>query len=310
MPVRTKKEKQCAYACFIALKGVLEESAQVSVQQNDSLYAAHQAYMDTPELKAVRLDEAAKAAVRMLKDAEPRLRMPVEGQSLQLVLQDEPEDERDIVCRNTHNGWEVGVSCRLSHARRRMHFGCFTDFGQEWFLQPCSNEYYEKIRPIFDELRALEERNGKWKDMPRKEERFFYLFQNALLSELKRMDEAHPGKIPAAMLVLLAGKKDFYRMVPDENKGQTRLEACNLFGTLGLSQSRGKGSRITKLKFPHTFFQASKRIINDVFVLATDEGWAYSFRVGGCGGKVEAQLCVDLELVGVPRDIYTQTESW
>lgn len=311
MPVRTRREKQLIYACFVALREELEKlSVHVAAQQSAGLYAAHQAYMETPEIKAVKLDNAAKAAARVVTRLEPRLRKTIQDQALHLFVQDEPGDERDIVCMNRQNGWEVGLSCRLSHERQRLQFTCFTDFGQEWFTRPCSPPYFEEIRPIYDEMWILEERSEEWKDVPGRNERFFYPFQNALLSELKRMDEAHPGEIPAKMLLLLVGRKDFYRVIPEETSKQTRIEACNPFGTLGLSAKRGEAPRVTRMNLPHAFFQASKRITNDLFVLATDEGWAYSFRVGGCGKKVDPKLCVDLELVGVPRNIYTQIEPW
>ena len=65
----------------------------------------------------------------------------------------ETGDVRDIVIRRDDIEWEVGLSIKHNHAAvKHSRLSHVLDFGNEWYGIPCSNKYWNDVKPIFDML--------------------------------------------------------------------------------------------------------------------------------------------------------------
>lgn len=107
---------------------------------------------------------SAKAAVSTLFDMEPLI-IEDDEDCLELFIQPDTKgvvgDVRDIIILRKHIMWEIGLSIKHNHfAVKHSRLGKQLDFGEKWFEVPCSNEYWNEVKPIFEYL-ADEIADGK-----------------------------------------------------------------------------------------------------------------------------------------------------
>lgn len=106
-------------------------------------------------------------------------------------------DVRDILCIRRQNQWEIGISCKHNHsAVKHSRLSPTIDFGKSWFDIPCSQEYFNNINPLFEELRRMSERKMLWRELENKEERFYIPLLTAFVKELMRLDNENSREIP------------------------------------------------------------------------------------------------------------------
>lgn len=172
---------------------------------------------------------------------------------------------------------------------------------------PCSQKYFDEIKPIFDFLTELrvKDKNTKWTAISEMHKKIYVPLLKAFKSELERLDVENPEIVPQKLVEYLIGNKDFYKIIKGKNK--VEIQAYNLHGTLNLpfDKIRPKAN-IQKLKLP-------TRLIEIVFdndsdttlIVSLNEGWQISFRIHNASSRVEPSLKFDINLISAPHTLFT-----
>lgn len=317
MAGQVEKGKAFEYACLSALQVALGAKQEIMVEKNAALKTAFTHYSGSSVDLIRMFDKAAQAAVRIILRLEPQLSNHEKNIPLYLSIQEDAKgqkgDVRDVLCIRKQNEWEIGLSCKHNHmAVKHSRLSKSLNFGKIWFEIPCSDVYFEEIRPLFKKLEVLKDDKVKWSDLLNKSSAIYMPLLNAFVSELKRLDEQHPGEIPPALLKYLLGKSDFYKVITHDKKMTTQVQAYNLFGTLNRRTSHAKAeTNITQLKLPTKIFDISFKLKSqNTIIITCDGGWALSFRIHSASTYVEMSLKFDIQLVGVPPQLHTQIEPW
>ena len=312
--------KAFEYACINSLYIYLSPDQDVNIENTPQLDTAYQAFLATSESMRNKLIRAANAATRVIKQLEPQLEYPNKNKPLYLSIQADAQgrigDVRDILCIRKQNEWEIGLSCKHNHrAVKHSRLSATIDFGTEWFDIPCSKEYFSDITPLFDELRNTRDNSGgtaKWSDIENKNEKFYVPVLRAFINELKRLDNANTLAIPEKLIRYLVGKNDFYKVITEDARKITRIEAINISGTLN-RPSEGKQSivNVTKLKLPTRFHNIDFKPNSETTIeVVCDEGWTVSMRIHNASSRVEPSLKFDVNLISLPNTIHKQVEPW
>jgi hypothetical protein len=292
----------------------------VSVEDSPQLVTARQFFASVPDELRTKLIFAADAATRVVTRLEPQLENPGDNIPLYLSIQTDSKgqkgDVRDVLCIRKRNEWEVGLSCKHNHnAVKHNRLSPRVDFGKKWLGIPCSNLYFATVNPLFDELRAIMTTSKStilWDSLERKEERFYIPVLQAFIDELRRLDRDNPDIIPMKLIQYLIGNRDFYKVITDDRRKTTRVEAVNLYGTLNRSSCGVKSIvNVPRLKLPTQFHSIDiKRDSVTTAVIVCDEGWTLSMRIHNGDKPVVDSLKFDIELGSLPNSMHAQVEPW
>lgn len=320
----TEYGKAYEYACLVALKGHLsgQTTSTVSITDSDAYRTAKTSFEKAEKEGASNnLIRAANAAARVILRLEPQLQYG--NGDLALVIQTDAQgiagDVRDVVCIRGANGWEIGISCKHNHhAVKHSRLSATIDFGAEWLGIPCSKDYFDTVVPIFNRLRDKRAEAIKndaplplWNDMPDKVERYYIPILNAFLTELKRLADNNVN-VPSKLIEYMLGRYDFYKVITDDRKETTRVEAINIAGTLNKSANGHRSIvDVAKLKLPTRFYHMGMVPGSDNKVeIVCDEGWTLTMRIHNASSKIEPSLKFDVQLVSLPSSIHAQVEPW
>ena len=321
--IQTNNGKAFEYACLNSLYNAFRLEQVVEVCDTPQLKTARQFYNALSSDFKKDLNSAANAAVRVIVKLEPLLQFPNKSGKLTLTLQTDAQgikgDVRDVLCIRSDCGWNIGLSCKHNHhAVKHSRLSDTINFGQDWFGIPCSKEYFSKVVPLFTQLRVLRDNSKEegspalWSDIPDKSAMYYIPILQAFMDELKKIDAEHPGEIPRALINYLIGRNDFYKVITDDAKRTTRVEAINIAGTL--NRPAGKHHSIVdvpRLKLPTRFYHIGFKPDSDNTIeIVCDEGWAVSMRIHNASSKIEPSLKFDVNLISVPSSIHAQVEPW
>lgn len=317
MADQTKKGKAFEYACLVALQNDLKDNQDIAIDQTEALETARKFYEQSDAKIIYKLDKAAKAAARIILRLEPQLQNPANNIPLYLSIQEDSKgivgDVRDVLCIRKQNQWEIGLSCKHNHAAvKHSRLSNSINFGEQWFGNSCSKEYFDEIKPLFDELKIMKDNKVQWKQVSGKDTRFYVPLLNAFIRELLRLDIKYPGEIPPALLMYLLGRNDFYKVITKDSKKLTQIQAYNILGSLNRQSKHIKPElKVQQLKLPTKFFDISyKPNSKNTIYVTCDNGWALSFRIHSARTLVEPSLKLDINLIGVPPTLHTQIEPW
>ena len=320
----TEYGKAYEYACLLALRDHLSgrTEGKVTVVDSDAYRTAQKAFEKAErEGKSNKLVSAANAAARVILRLEPQLQY---GKGdLGLVIQTDAQgvagDVRDVVCIRGAAGWEVGISCKHNHgALKHSRLSATIDFGKKWLGIPCSSEYFEAVVPIFNELRDMrteakenDREVPRWSDFSDKAERYYIPVLNAFLEEMKRLADNNPD-VPRKLIGYMIGRYDFYKVITDDRRKTTRVEAVNIAGTLN-RPANGHRSIVDvgRLKLPTRFYHMGMVPGSDDTVeMVCDEGWTLTMRIHSAKGEIEPSLKFDVQSVSLPSSVHAQVEPW
>ncbi len=320
--IQTKNGKAFEYACLKALQDVLSLNQVINVRDDAAYHTAKSSYEKLSQSDRDNMYIGAFSAVNKLCALEPMLENGCLGNTLDLKIQTDDNgkrgDVRDVLCIRNGDLWEIGISCKHNHhAVKHSRLSSTIDFGKEWMGVHCSERYFAKIRPIFDDLEntRLEARKqntiAKWSELLNKEDDVYVPILNAFLEELRRIanEDEHAAKKFTSYLI---GTKDFYKVIMDEKNEATRIEAMNISGTLNRKSGNIKARiGVPKLKMPTKFLEMRfKRNSKTTIEILLDEGWSFSMRIHSAKEELEASLKFDINLIGCPSNNYAQTELW
>lgn len=238
-----------------------------------------------------------KAAVDFLIDLEPRLINKIDDwDALELEIVSDSEgqsgDVRDVLAIRFSQKWEIGISAKNNHrAVKHSRLSRNIDFGEKWFGTPCSETYFNEIRPIFDylSLMRLQDSSTKWNSIPDMHSNIYIPLLNAFSDELKRLYSDNPILVPSKLVEYLIGNRDY------------------LHGTLNRPIKNIKPKAKTpKLKLPSRLIEiVYKDNSKTTLIVSMDEGWQISFRIHNASSRVEPSLKFDINLISAPHTLFT-----
>lgn len=318
----TNEGKAFEYACVLAFRDFLRNSAEVEIADSAPLRTAKCAYDSMSKDKQANLYSAALAGARVISRLEPRLQNQRGDAPLLLSLQTDLAgiggDVRDLLCIRRQSAWEIGLSCKHNHhAVKHSRLSASIDFGEAWFGYGCDATYFNAVIPLFKKLREIREDarargiKALWSDMPDKEALYYQPILEAFITELTRLASAHTN-VPQRLVNYMVGEYDFYKVITDDSHRTTKIEAMNIAGTLNKPSGEIRSIvSIPRLKLPTCFYSVALRPgSSNTVIVACDNGWTLSMRIHNASKEVESSLKFDVQLESLPNSIYSQTEPW
>ena len=303
------------YICLLTLNEEINKIRKSEIIENSAFIVAKNAWCSVDNNLQSILKESANAVVATIFDMEPMIIEDSED-VLTLKIQTDNEgkegDVRDILISRSDVCWEIGLSIKHNHfAVKHSRLGRNLDFGNKWFGIPCSQTYWDSIKPIFDYLAEQVSQNKNWNELENKSRDVYVPLLNAFMNEVKNSTIQNPS-VPQKMVEYLLGEFDFYKVISIDSKRLTRIQSYNLHGSLNKSTK----TISPKIKIPVVMLPT--RIVSFDFKpnssntveLYMDGGWQFSFRIHNASTKVEQSLKFDIQIIGMPTTIISINCSW
>ena len=308
------------HACLYALKNALQAKTTRTLEVDECYsphIAARNAWERTDESLRKKLDRAARTAAEYLFKMEPMLDEHGDD-PIRLIIQSdemgELGDVRDIVIMRSQKEWSIGLSVKHNHfAVKHSRIASDLDFGERWYGHPCSDEYWESVKPVFDRLKVLRGKGYDWSDLT-KDDKWNAVYVPLLTSfkdEIIRQADKYYD-LPRRMVEYLLGQHDFYKVIGQDAKESTRFQTFNIRGSLNKrSSDREPEIKIPKACLPrkilHLDFKAGSKT---TLIMCLDGGWQFSFRIHNGDGNVIPSLKFDVQIKGVPLEIKIIDVDW
>ena len=311
---QTINGKAFEYALLNEFLERLKMLTTVSVIDNEPYKTAKKCFDSFNEKEQSHYKLVASFAVNFLLDLEPRLEYGInEDDILQLEIVSDKMgqngDVRDVLAIRSMQKWEIGISAKNNHrAVKHSRLSNDIDFGLKWLNTPCSTNYFEDIKPIFDnlaKLRTMSKATQKWDTLGNYHDSVYLPVLNAFKKELLRLDNDNPGIVAKRLIEYLIGRQDFYKVIKGKNK--VEIQAYNLHGSLNLpSDIKKPKAKISKLKLPNRLIEVVYQERSKTTLLVTlNEGWQISFRIHNASSRIEPSLKFDINLVSAPHSLFT-----
>lgn len=302
-------------ACLTVLEREIAKVRNVIVQKNSSYEAALNAW-NTLDLETQSLyKRSCEAAVESIFQMEPRI-LENGTDCLELLIQKdqhgEEGDVRDVLIIRRNISWEIGLSLKHKHfAVKHSRLSRRLDFGQSWYGNPCSQDYWNKVSPIFNYLQDCKEKKIPFAKVSNKDQNIYIPILDAFIKEITYQYSVDKS-IPSKLVEYLLGKFDFYKVVSEDAKLHTLIQTFNIHGTLNQDGEKTKA----KISVPHAALPT--RIVsldykpdsNTTVELYMDGGWQFSFRIHNASTICEPSLKFDVQIIGMPVQIISITAKW
>ncbi|MEO8210037.1 MAG: HaeIII family restriction endonuclease [bacterium] len=239
MAGQARAGKAFEYALLTKSYSILSLSHTVNIIQNNSYFIAQNAFHSFPEATQNKYMIAAEKGFYHILTLEPRLNHPINNtDNLILQLAQDSEgiigDVRDVLFIRLSQDWEIGISAKNNHeAVKHSRLSGSIDFGNLWFGINCTENYWNTIKPIFEQLKEYKNNGILWRNLQNKITTIYIPLLNAFKNELTLQNTNHPGIIPARLLIYLLGNKDFYKVI--KTRKHTSVFGFNLHGSLNKS---------------------------------------------------------------------------
>ena len=292
----------------------LKVLTKVLVIENDSFQTAKKCYLSFNDKEQSHYSLVASFAVNFLLDIEPRLSNGINDKDvLQLEIVSDKAgqsgDVRDVLAIRSLQKWEIGISAKNNHrAVKYSRLSNDINFGLKWLNVSCSANYFEEIKPVFDnlaKLRTASKSTQKWETLGDYHSSVYIPVLDAFRKELLCLDSQNSGIIAERLIEYLIGRQDFYKVIKGKNK--VEIQAYNLHGTLNLPFENIKPkAKIQKLKLPNRLIEVVYQENSKTTLLVTlNEGWQISFRIHNASSRIETSLKFDINLVSAPHSLFS-----
>lgn len=311
---QTINGKAFEYAVLLEFQARLTSLVSViEIIENEPYSTALNCFNSFIETEQEKFRLIASFAINYLIDIEPRLSNQIDiDDVLQLeIVPDkagESGDVRDVLALRSSQNWEIGISAKNNHrAVKHSRLSNDIDFGQKWLGLSCTHAYFNKIKPIFDNLAQIKKDSKstqKWETLGDYHNSVYIPVLDAFKEELIRLDKENPGIVAARLVEYLIGNKDFYKVIKGNNK--VEIQSYNLHGTLNLPFGSIKPkAKVPKLKLPNRLIEVVYKENSKTTLLVTlNEGWQISFRIHNASSRIEPSLKFDINLVSAPHSLH------
>ncbi len=297
------------------LLDTLKQKRQVVVVDNSSYRTNKRAWNSIESSVQDVFKDSARAAVDTLLELEPRMTEP-DRHNLVLEFQTDESgvrgDVRDILIKRNNIKWEIGLSIKHNHdAVKHSRLSHVLDFGKEWFSMPCSENYWNRVKPVFDDLVKKQNLGVQWRQVSNKAEKVYVPLLQAFIEEVNDAYKKNKS-IPKKMLEYLIGLYDYHKIISNDKRQITTIETFNVHGTLN-RPSKIKTSTIVvpSVKLPTELiaFRFKKRS-KTTLEMYLNNGWQLSFRIHNAKKEVEPSLKFDIRFIGMPTSVLTIECKW
>ena len=310
---QSDRGKAFEFSLAMAMRGIIaEHKLRADLAEDNAFHDARSRHEKIPDKIRLDFDSAATAAVVVLAESEPRM-LSADYQPFVVRIQSDTAgqhgDVRDIVLSG-RDGWEFGVSAKNRNAVvKNPRLSDKDDFARKWFGVCVSDNYREKIQPVFDELRASAKRGELFREIADKERRIYSPVLDAFESEVKRIVALHKNA-SARLLHYLLGVNDFYKVIKEN--GDLLIQGFNINGNLGLPiPGSGGRKKIKQLRMPDRVDSVlRKEKSGNTSIINFNHGWEMSFRLHNATTRVEPSLKFDIRLIGHPHGLYSKSAEW
>ena len=311
---QTINGKAFEYALLNEFLERLNVLTSVSVVENEPYKTALKCFVSFDEKEQSHYKLVASFAVNFLLDIEPRLANGISDKDvleLEIVADKAGQtgDVRDVLAIRSLQKWEIGISAKNNHrAVKHSRLSNDIDFGKKWLGFPCSDSYFEEIKPVFDnlaKLRTASKATQKWDTLGNYHLSVYIPVLDAFRKELLRLDNENSGIVAENLIKYLIGNQDFYKVIKSKNK--VEIQAYNLHGTLNLPFENIKPkAKIQRLKLPNRLIEVVYQDNSNTTLLVTlSEGWQISFRIHNASSRIEPSLKFDINLVSAPHSLFS-----
>ena len=301
------------FAWIKILEENLKKFCRTKIIKNSGFDANKNAFETLNEERKKIYKISAEAAIETIFELEPRICEISDDEFILKFQKDEvgiKGDVRDIVI--SRKNFEIGLSIKHNHdAVKHGRLSHKIDFGAEWFENPCSKNYWQKVTPIFDRLKILRERNLNWSEVADKSNSVYVPILQAFMDEIKN-SYVKDKNIPRKIVEYLIGVKDYYKIISKDSKRITIIETFNLHGTL----TKPSPKFISTITVPKIFLPTElvalkfKTGSKNTVEMYLNNGWQLNFRIHNASTKVEPSLKFDIKLVGMPAEILSIKCYW
>ena len=254
------------------------------LEENKPYSQARKAHGSLSRRDRNRIQKAAGEAVEFLKAFDPRL-LNARIIEIQPDQKGEEGDVRDILIR-TKNNDVIGISSKhRNKAIKHSRLSNQIDFGKEWYGIPCSQTYWNSVKPVWDRLSS-----GKYQTFGEIPDKWDVVYVPVLRAFI---DEVFKYADPKKLLHYLLGRYDFYKVIKDN--GNIVLQSFNVRKTLMWGYRLPMPKRIIDFSL-----QSESKT---TAILTLDKGWQLSFRIHNADGRVIPSLKFDVQLVGNPQQL-------
>lgn len=312
----TTNGKAYEYACILSIKEIVSKYRNVKIVENPSMSIARERYNTISDNEKQIMLKSAQAGINAILTMEPRI-IEDGSDDLEISLQSDDAgiigDVRDVLVIRKSIDWEIGISVKHNHyALKHSRLSMDLDFGRKWFNIPCSNEYFEEIKPYFQELKDLKQQNIMWRDIENKDERFYIPILNAFMNELNKKYKENGSEVTKRMISYLIGINDFYKLIGIDSQRITRIIPFNMYGTLNKpAKNNNPDQEVQILELPTRIVELNfKKNSSTTLELIMDNGWQISFRIHNASSKVEPSLKFDVQLIGQPTALFVIDIPW
>lgn len=262
--------------------------------ENSSLQIATECFNKMSEIEKYKIKLASSEAVQFLIKKDRIFDLNNLLIEIQTDQTGRSGDVRDILIKSFSPEMEIGVSAKNRHyAVKHSRLSESINFGRDWFGMDCSKEYFDKIQPIFTELRHLKTKAIKWGDIPNKKEIYYRPLLDAFKIEMTNLYLQDSLKLANGILKYLLGSHDFYKIIKEN--GAVTILSFNLYGNLNWGP---------KLPIPNKLIDISMKDNSETtLIMSFDKGWQISFRIHNASTIVEPSLKFDIEPVGFPSGL-------
>lgn len=314
--VKTGKAFEYAFAYqyyhFLLSKGV-----NVKLVDNDPLHTAKSFFEEFPIEEQKRYEISAYQTIETMIKLEPGLILQrSEKDCLSIMLNDDQAgqmgDVRDIIMQRITPSWEMGFSAKNNHeAVKHSRLSHTNDFGEKWLGIPCSQTYWDDIKPIFDYIGEMKELGHTWKSLGKdKVSRVYVPLLDAFKKELLFMYK-NDKTVPERLVRYLVGNHPFYKIIKDDSHNLVVVKAFNISGGFNLSVGDQKPRyKVPKLPLPTRIvefdYKQDKVGEKDTLDMILDCGWEIAFRIHSADNPMPKSLKFDIQLLGNPPILFTQ----
>lgn len=174
------------------------------------------------------LAAGARQACSFLCDHDKQFEKAV-SVALQSDAEGQRGDPRDIIVALSC-GRQIGISAKNRHqAIKHSRLSDRIDFGYQWAGLRCSDRYWERISPIFADLRCR--RSQQFKDLQGKEQAIYRPVISAFKDEFEWLYHRQGSDFVREVFRYLVGRKDYYQV--SRQPRQIVIQSFNIDGSLG-----------------------------------------------------------------------------
>ena len=302
------------YACMKALYKTLHEIRNTEIDRNSSYSANEKSWSLMDYRVQDKYAVSAAAVVDTLLELEPRMLEGSDRLSLQFQKDEAGRvgDVRDIVVRRDAINWEIGLSVKHNNdAAKHSRLSKKNKFGEDWYGIPCSQEYKDTVKPIFDKMQEFINRKVNWRDIPNKQEDIYVPLLHAFIQEIE-CSYKKDTMLPERLFEYVIGVKDFYKIISMDRKKQTLVETFNVHGTLNKpGEEKASDINVPTAELPTKIESLGmKPNSNTTVEMGLDKGWKLSFRIHSAATKVEPSIKFDIQIVRKPDTVQSYSCKW